>query len=364
MAALTDAAADELMDRYGAAIATEARDAFERLMEMIRSGVAPRDAIEQLQAEFAGAYVDQLAAAFSELLRRSVGSSEIRAMPVGEITLSQRLYAHNAEVASQVTALMRQHAQGMQDARQLALQLYDGYDPKDGIRRPLEGSARAELPRALRAITQDRQARKELGKLIEEGQQRASRLKTPALRAAYAQAFDDWTAGASEEILRRRLDVAQREKNRFMANRIAQTELARAHQKAVGEELMADHVLEVVQVAISPAHPRVDICDAYARADLFGLGPGCYPKKLAPRPIYHAFCRCRLKPKYSLSAAGAREVPGGLSAYLRSMPLEDAARVMGSRERAQRVLDGEPLDDVVNDGRPAAYRVRRLGDVR
>lgn len=364
MPTLTDAAADDLMDRYGQAIATAARDSFERLMELIRSGVAPRDAIEQVQSEFAGAYVEQLAAAFSELLQRAVGSAEIRAMPVGDITLSQRLYAHNAQVASEVTALVRQHAQGMQDARALALRLYDGYEPKGGIRRPLEGSARAELPRALRAITQDRLARKELGQIIEDGQRRAARLKTPALRAAYAQAFDDWKAGASEAILRRRLDVAVREKNRFMANRIAQTELAMAHQKAVSEELMADDMLDVVQVAISPTHPRVDICDAYARADLFGLGPGCYPKKLAPRPIYHGFCRCKLRPKYSLSAASAREVPGGVAAYLRSMSMEDAARVMGSRERAQRVLDGEPLDAVVNDGRPEAYRVRRLGETR
>lgn len=363
MSVLTDAAADDLMDRYGQAIATAARDSFERLMELIRSGVAPRDAIEQVQAEFSGAYVEQLAAAFSELLMRSVGSAEIRAMPVGDITLSQRLYAHNTEVASEVTALVRQHAQGLQDARKLALQLYDGYDPKDGIRRPLEGSARAELPRALRAITQDRQARKELGKLIEEGQRRAERLKTPALRAAYAQAFDDWQAGASEEILRRRLDVAQREKNRFMANRIAQTELAMAHQESVGRELMADDVLEVVQVAMSPAHPVSDICDLHARANLFGLGPGLYPKALAPRPPFHSFCRCKAKPKYSLTAAGSREVQGGVAAYLRGMPLEDAARVMGSRERAQAVLDGASLDEVVNAGRPAAYRLHRLGDL-
>lgn len=362
MPALTDAAADDLMDRYGQAIATAARDAFERLMEMIRTGIAPRDAIEQVQAEFSGAYVEQLAAAFSELLQRAVGSAEIRAMPVGDITLSQRLYAHNAQVASEVTALVRQHAQGMQDARKLALQIYDGYAPTDGIRRPLEGSARAELPRALRAITQDRMTRKELGKMIEEGQKRAARLKTPALRAAYAQAFDDWKAGASEAILRRRLDVAQREKNRFMANRIAQAELARAHQESVGREMMADNMLEVVQVATSPAHPRTDICDVHARANLFGLGPGLYPKAAAPRPPYHPWCWCKLKPKYSLDAAGAREIPRGVAAYLRSMPLEDAARVMGSRERAQAVLDGASLDEVVNAGRPAAYRLRRLGD--
>lgn len=361
MPTLTDAAANELMDRYGAAIAADARAAFRRLLRLISDGVPPRDAIKQVQERFSGAYVGRLSAAFSELLQRSVSAAEIRAMPVGGIALSKRLYAHNVEVANEVTALVRQHAQGMQDARALALRLYDGYNPQDGIRRPLEGAARAELPRALRAITQDRQTRQDLGKMIEEGQKRAARLKTPALRAAYAQAFDDWQAGASESALRRRLDVAQREKNRFMANRIAQHELAIAHQKAVGEEMMADEMLEVVQVTISPTHPRVDICDAYARADLYGLGPGCYPKGDAPRPAYHPFCRCKLTPKYSLSASGARAAPGGVASYLRGMPIEEAARVMGSRERAQRVLAGAGLDEVVNAGRPDAYRVRRLG---
>lgn len=362
MTALTDAAAFDLVARYGAAIATAARDAFERLMEMIRSGVAPRDAIDQVQAEFSGAYVEQLAAAFSEMLQRAVGTEEIRAMPVGDVTLSQRLYAHSEQVAAEVTALIRQHAQGMQQARELALQLYDGYSAADGISRPLEGSARAELPRALRAITQDRLTRQEIGAMIEEAQRRAARLKTPALRAAYAEAFDAWQSGVSLDILRRRLDVAQREKNRFMANRIAQTELARAHQKAVGQELMADDMLDAVQVSLNPAHPRSDICDVHARANLFGLGSGVYPKALAPRPPFHPFCWCALKPKYSISGAGAREVPGGAAAYLRSMPLDDAARVMGSRERAQAVLDGASLESVLNDGVPDAYRLRRLGD--
>jgi hypothetical protein len=31
---------------------------------------------------------------------------------------------------------------------------------------------------------------------------------------------------------------------------------------------------------------------------------------------------------------------------------ERCARVVGSRERAQRVLDGARLDDVLNEGRP------------
>jgi hypothetical protein len=40
--------------------------------------------------------------------------------------------------------------------------------------------------------------------------------------------LDAWIAGKGEAALMRKLEVAQREKNRFFASRIAQTELARA----------------------------------------------------------------------------------------------------------------------------------------
>jgi len=42
--------------------------------------------------------------------------------------------------------------------------------------------------------------------------------------------------------------------------------------------------------------------------------------------------------------------------------VEDAARIVGSRERLQRVLDGTSLDDVLNAGKDRAYHLRRLGD--
>lgn len=63
-----------------------------------------------------------------------------------------------------------------------------------------------------------------------------------------------------------------------------------------------------------------------------------------------------------MTAAGAREAPGGGATYLRSLPLDEAARVMGSRERLQRVLSGAGIDDVINAGKDPLYRLARLGD--
>lgn len=327
------------------------------------STMTPRDAIMAAQLDFGGGFAEALAAAFGELLQRAIGVAEVRAMPVGEMTLSERLYAHAQQVTNEVAALVRAHASGAHQARELSMRLYDGYSPQDGVQRPLEGRARADLPKALRTLTEDMPARRQLTALQVQGQQQAARLKSPALRAAYLEAFDKWEKGASEDALKKRLEVAQREKNRFFADRIARTELHRAHQAEVARDLMDDTETTVVQVRLNPAHPKTDICDLHGRADLWGLGPGNYPKSEAPVPPFHPFCWCRLRSMPSLSAAGAQRVPGGEQAYLRSIGPLAAARVMGAKGRAARVLDGAKARTVVDAGKPAAYRTQTVDAV-
>lgn len=346
-------------------IDTLAGAAFARMWAALTNDptLAPRDAIAAAQAQFGGGFAEALASAFTELLQRSVSVADVRAMTVGEITLSAKLYAHAQQVTNEVAALVREHAKGVQQARALSLQLYDGYSPADGVLRPLEGRARAELPKALRSLTEDLGTQRELTALQVQGQQQAARLKIPALRAAYLEAFDAWQKGAGEEALRKRLDVAQREKNRFFADRIAQTELHRAHQAEVAGDLMGDVETTVVQVRLNPAHPKTDICDLHGRADLWGLGPGNYPKAEAPVPPYHPFCWCRLRSMPSLSAADAQRKPDGEAAYLREIGPVAAARVMGAHGRALAVLGGKSAKKVADAGKPKAYRTTTVGQV-
>lgn len=354
---------DQALDDIQAAVARVADEAQAVLLRLLADGVPPDEAVRIVQDRFAMAFAETLAAAMSA----APGGNHwdvraVQAMPVGEISLSRRLYRHTAQTAHEVASLVRSHARGAQQARELALRLYDGYDPADGIRRPLEGSARAELPKALRALTADPATRASLTRLVSFGQAQAARLKTRALRAAYSEALDAWTQGAGQKALQRRLDVAHKEKTRYMADRIAQTELARAHQHALADELMRDPSISVVQVVLSGSHPRADICDMHARADLFGLGPGCYPKAKAPRPTFHPFCRCRLRSRPDLSDAGVRERPDAAREYLRGLPQDEAARVMGSQAALARVLRGADPIAVMNEGQPKAYRLARLGE--
>lgn len=348
------------------AIDNLAKASFAKMWAWIQEnpGADAREAIKAAQVEFGGGFAEALAQAFSELLARSIGTAEVRALPVGDITLSRRMYLHSVQLEAEVVALIREHAKGMLQARELSLALYDGYDPERGIQRPLEGRARADLPKALRSLTEDLAARRELTAMQVAGQKQADRLKSQALRAAYLETFRAWEAGAGEEVLKRRLEIAQKEKNRFFADRISQTELHSAHMAQVSQELMDDDQLTVVQVRLNPTHPRPDICDLHALADLWGLGPGCYPKEKAPRPGFHPFCRCRLRPRPSLSAANATRSPGGEGAYLASLGRERAAMVMGSEERADRVISGASAERVINAGLAPAYRLKRVGDVK
>lgn len=345
-------------------IDTLAAAAFAKLWEAIQAnpGADVRELAASAQVDFSDQFSEALAASFSSLLQRSVQTSAVRDMPVGEIPLSAWLYSHSQEVATEVARIVRQHAQGVQQARELSLALYDGYSPQDGVRRPLEGSARGELPQALRSMTADPAARASLQQLMTQGQQQAGRLRTRALRAAYLEAFEAWERGAGQEALQKRLDVAQREKNRFLADRIAQTELHRAHQAVISRDLMQDADTTVVQVKLNPTHPRVDICDLHTRADLWGLGPGLYPKAEAPRPPFHPFCRCVLRPRPSLSAAGAQFKPGAAAGFLRRLGPDGARMVMGSNARAAEVLDGAAPMAVVDRGKPASYRTLSVGE--
>ncbi|WP_025916149.1 hypothetical protein [Herminiimonas sp. CN] len=70
------------------------------------------------------------------------------------------------------------------------------------------------------------------------------------------------------------------------AMRVMRTEINRAHTKAYQKSAAADDDSIGTQFMLSPRHPRVDICDMHARANLFGLGAGVYPHGKSPLPAH------------------------------------------------------------------------------
>ena len=70
------------------------------------------------------------------------------------------------------------------------------------------------------------------------------------------------------------------------ALRVFRTELNRAHGNAFRAAAFEHPDVVGTRFLLSPAHPRRDICDMHARVNLYGLGPGVYPKGKSPWPAH------------------------------------------------------------------------------
>jgi hypothetical protein len=70
------------------------------------------------------------------------------------------------------------------------------------------------------------------------------------------------------------------------ALRLARTELNRAHIKAYDAGAFSHPDVIGTRFLLSPNHPRYDICDMHAHANLYGLGPGVYPEGKNPCPAH------------------------------------------------------------------------------
>ena len=70
------------------------------------------------------------------------------------------------------------------------------------------------------------------------------------------------------------------------ALRVTRTELNRAFTESFVGAAFDHQDVAGVKFNLSPAHPRFDICDVYAKANLHGMGPGVYPRGAHPYPAH------------------------------------------------------------------------------
>ena len=344
---------DGLLARIAARILGIARDLKSRLFGWLkgRKGAKPADVVEQLRS-FDGPYLEALAEGLAEVTGVEIDPADLKKMRLGGITLSQRLYRQHVQTAARVRQILTEHTRYGHDARKLALDLYEGY----GFRDQEVLNPKVRLPKYLDQARMNREMDALLARI------QAANLKTPALRAGYLQMLDAILGGAGQEAIESALNVAVQERYRYFANRIAVTELAREQSNQVARELMADDEVQVVRHRLSAGHV-FDLCDVFSRADRYGLGAGLYPKRLAPKPPHHPWCRCTLSAELFKSADGARYNPSADAAYLRTLDAKDAARVAGSKAKREAILKGANAESLWNAGRPEDYRIGRVGDV-
>ena len=135
-------------------------------------------------------------------------------------------------------------------------------------------------------MAEQRQAIDKINRLAKNG------APNKALQAAYNELLEAVQKG-NEKAIEKAVEVAVNEKSRYVAERITRTEMARAWADGFIAKMQKDADIVAVKFKLSSRHPVFDICDMYAKADMYGLGAGIYPKdKLPPLPV-HPHCLCR-----------------------------------------------------------------------
>lgn len=354
---------DAILDATSSNLSNQLDGYYQELIRRIRNGESPRQAINEITRSFPAEYAEILAPAFTSILGASIGSREVLNLKVSGIKLSNHLYDGIRSVSTNSLKVINDHLRGFQDARKLALQLFEGFgfNPNE----PLKISPRVtSLPKYLRNLVSDPIVRNELDTFYKRAisRTRVNQIKTPALKAAYLDALEAIENNAGMKALENKLKVAFYERGRFFANRIAQTELHRAWVNNENDIIQRETEVEFVQVTLSASHAIVDICDLFSKQNKFGLGPGIYPKHLAPKPSYHPFCRCSLVPRFDIPLGTQyKERKGADRAFLKELSVKDASKVMGSRAKLTAVLKGKDALDVFNKRITPFYRIKAAG---
>lgn len=346
------------------AVAAALQEAQSVLVQDIRDGMAPRDAVQKAFASFTGEFAATMAAGLSRVLSEAVGVDRAMGTVVGGVVLSRRLYAEADAVSDDVQRVVQRHVAGLQDSRRLALDLFEGYRFREPGAEPLQiNRANPKLPKYMReALLTDNGVTNQLSRAY--AQLQVDGLSTPALRAAYAdvlRAIDAVEKGAADTLLSKRVEVAFFERTRYFATRIARTELHRAYAQREAELMMEDKAIEFIQIRRAPGRQNPCICALMTGRDLYGLGPGVYPKRAAPVPPFHPFCMCVQSPRLDLTGRKPNPLDEGGDAYfLRRLGQGVAGRIMGSEAKAGEVLAGKPALGVVNRGRDPAYHIKPI----
>ena len=170
-----------------------------------------------------------------------------------------------------------------------------------------------------------------------------------ALKTAYKELLERAQNGTEKQV-QRACKVAMEEKARYVAERIARTEAARAWADGFWAQIQADDDVVAVQFKLATRHPFFDICDMFAKADMFGLGAGVFPKnKIPPIPV-HPHCLCRYTELYDGEVDMAKQkeqVKQAGDKWLKSLPEAQRMQVLGVKGTAS-WEDGKSWQSIIH----------------
>lgn len=290
-----------------------------RIEILMKQGKSPEDAVRQVFREFGvedwlqvnvaqvivGTAQDALGKeAASTLSTAAILEALSNPWDGSGLTLSEKIHGASNVMLNDVITTLRAQIRRNKTVKDTAQALYDGY--KSGhvareqqlpqyldeltrwTRRSRENLSQEELKDLQRSI---RKVRYQADDLVDD------RSTYNHFRTSLRELMDKLEHG-SEKAAQRALQNAIQEKSRYVAERIARTEGARARYDAFIAQAGEDEDVVAYKWKLGSRHPAEDICDMYANADLYGLGKGVFPKdKVIPQPT-HPHCLCHYAPVY------------------------------------------------------------------
>lgn len=305
----------QLINKLNKSWRRDAKKAVKYLMRLLAEGVKTEAAITKVQQRYPNlSTLPELQPALVEAAAYAYGivpsvltTAQVKLM--GEqlaskwdesgMTLSEKLHGVGVKMRDAIVSTLQEQMRRNKTWTEAARALYDGYGD-DGQNVYNDGKdiiSRQELPKYLQkvrvatgndlqALAEQRQAIDNINRLAKNG------APNKALQAAYNKLLEAVQKG-NEKAIEKAVEVAVNEKSRYVAERITRTEMARAWADGFIAKMQKDADIVAVKFKLSSRHPVFDICDMYAKADMYGLGAGIYPKdKLPPLPV-HPHCLCR-----------------------------------------------------------------------
>lgn len=290
-----------------------------RIEILMKQGKSPEDAVRQVFREFGvedwlqvnvaqvivGTAQDALGKeAASTLSTAAILEALSNPWDGSGLTLSEKIHGASNVMLNDVISTLRDQIRRNKTVKDTAQALYDGYKSGHVVREQ-------ELPQYLDELTRwTRRSRENLSQEELKDLQRSirkvryqaddlvdDRATYNHFRTSLRELMDKLEHG-SEKAAQRALQNAIQEKSRYVAERIARTEGARARYDAFIAQAGEDEDVVAYKWKLGSRHPAEDICDMYVNADLYGLGKGVFPKdKVIPQPA-HPHCLCHYAPVY------------------------------------------------------------------
>lgn len=314
MMATTDRLA-QLINKLNKSWRKDAKKAVAYLQRLIASGMKFEEALDNVQRHYGKLFtLPELRPALVEAAAYAYGIvptmlTKAQVESMGEqlagkwdesgMTLSEKLHGVGVKMRGAIVSTLQEQMRRNKTWTEAARALYDGYgdDGQNVYKGGKDIISRQDLPKYLQkvreatgndlqALAEQRQAIDKINRLARNG------APNKALQAAYNKLLEAVQKG-NEKAIEKAVEVAVNEKSRYVAERITRTEMARAWADGFIAKMKTDADIVAVKFKLSSRHPVFDICDMYAKADMYGLGAGIYPKdKLPPLPV-HPHCLCR-----------------------------------------------------------------------